>query len=233
MARLGMLSPVDAVPLSELAYGEIRSGIVNGSLPMGEQLIEAALVEQLGVSRAPIREALRRLAEEGLVIDVPRRGTYVRTIDVGDLIDVCNTRLAVESVAARLIVRNRLPLEPLEKALDKLREVSRQKSRAAFIAADLDFHTALCSTSGNAQLARVFRGLAGPIQMAIGIDEEPRANLRTVADAHAPLINALARGTEPQASHAIQEHVLSSVRGSVIRLGGDPCDLLSPLVPQA
>ena len=101
------------LPLRDVVFNTLRQAILKGELKPGERLMEIALAERLGVSRTPIREAMRKLEQEGLVVMIPRRGAQVANITEKDLNDVLEVRIALENVAiekacARMIYRYRV-----------------------------------------------------------------------------------------------------------------------------
>lgn len=87
------------LPLRDVVFNTLRQAILKGELKPGERLMEIALAERLGVSRTPIREAMRKLEQEGLVVMIPRRGAQVANITEKDLNDVLEVRIALENVA--------------------------------------------------------------------------------------------------------------------------------------
>src|SRR5690606_40070113 len=87
-------------PLRELVFEAIREAIINGTHKPGERLMEIQLAEELGVSRTPVREAIRKLELEGFVVMVPRQGAYVADITLKDVADVFEIRAALEALAA-------------------------------------------------------------------------------------------------------------------------------------
>ena len=87
------------LPLRDVVFNTLRQAILKGELKPGERLMEIALAEKLGVSRTPIREAMRKLEQEGLVVMIPRRGAQVANITEKDLNDVLEVRIALENVA--------------------------------------------------------------------------------------------------------------------------------------
>ena len=108
MGRLGELEPVPRRSTVEIVSDELRSAIMYGALEPGAQLGEAELAARLGISRGPLREAMQRLVQEGLLVSEPHRGLFVITLDEGDVEDVYLTRLAIERAACQLIMqRNR------------------------------------------------------------------------------------------------------------------------------
>src|SRR5260221_8801210 len=93
----GRLRPVARRKLADLAYDAIHASIVGGGFAMGERLVETKLAAELGMSRAPVREALRRLLEEGLVVERPHHGMFVRSFAAHEIVDLYNVRLALET----------------------------------------------------------------------------------------------------------------------------------------
>ena len=91
----------DALPLRDVVFDTLRQAILDGTLQPGERLMELHLAQQLGVSRTPVREALRKLELEGLVLNIPRRGAVVAQITQKDLEDVLEVRAALEELAVR------------------------------------------------------------------------------------------------------------------------------------
>lgn len=220
--------------LSEKAYEAIRGSIISGRLGPGERLIETDLAEDLGVSRAPIREAFRRLADEQLVVERPRHGTYVREFTAKDFVDVYNLLGANESLAVRMIVRDQTTLEPLKRIVEEMVEVAAQGDLPRVVEIELEFHRRLCSMAGNRQLDNVFRLLSGMVGMALSLDDASYDDVAKIASEHHPLLrvieDAVKTGEEERAVYAIRSHIRASVGGVMSRLGGEPSDILYPLV---
>ena len=102
------------LPLRDVVFNTLRQAILKGELKPGERLMEIALAERLGVSRTPIREAMRKLEQEGLVVMIPRRGAQVANITEKDLNDVLEVRIALENVA----IENPMALHQILNLLD-------------------------------------------------------------------------------------------------------------------
>ena len=94
-------------PLGDVVFENLRSAILEGKLKSGQRLMEVQLAEQLGVSRTPVREAIRKLELEGLVVMLPRKGAYVANISVKDLMDVLEIRASLEGLGASLAAERR------------------------------------------------------------------------------------------------------------------------------
>jgi len=222
--RLERLAPQS---LSELAYRSIRESIIGGRFAAGERLVETRLAEELGVSRAPIREALRRLAEEHLVVERPRQGTFVRRFTAEDFVDIYNVRMAIEIAAIRLVTRRGADLQPLEAILEEMREAAAHGRPDEVAELEFRLHETLCVLSGNDHLAAVFRSLAAQIRVALALDDAQYADLDDIVAEHVPVLEAIRSGDERHAATVLGEHVLATVGPVLDRLGGSPEGLLS------
>jgi DNA-binding GntR family transcriptional regulator len=130
----------------------LRAAIVSGTIPAGSSLVEADLAAHFDVSRGPVRDALRDLAREGLVVDLPRRGTIVSTLTFSDTIDVYAVREGLEAVGARLAIERASDpdLERLRDAVVAMEDAwDRRVEYAESLRADLDFHRELVALSAN------------------------------------------------------------------------------------
>ena len=221
------LTPLAPQSVGELAYRSIRESILSGRFTAGERLVETRLADELGVSRAPVREALRRLGEERLVDERPRHGVFVRRLTAADFVDIYNLRIAIETAAIRLVTRRRASTETLEEIVDAMRRAARRGRAADVVALELSFHEEVCALSGNAHLAAVFGGVSAQIRMALALDDAEYERLEDVAAEHVPLIEAIESGDEHGAATALHAHILATVGPVLGRLGGSPDELLA------
>jgi DNA-binding GntR family transcriptional regulator len=221
------LEPVQHESLVDMAYRSVRESIVSGRIRMGERLVETRLADELGVSRAPVREALRRLREEQLVVDVPRRGSVVRTFDGDDLVHIYNLRIIVEIGAVRLAIRAGAAPAPLRAQTRRMALGARRGDAAAVAAAELAFHEALIETARNPYLTAVFRTVSAQIRIAFALDDVPR-DLAAVTAEHRALVDLIAAGDEEEAVLEVRRQIASTVDAVVARLGGATAALLAP-----
>jgi DNA-binding GntR family transcriptional regulator len=213
--------------LAELAYESIRESVLSGRFAMGERIVEMRIAEELGISRAPVREALRRLGEERLVIERPRHGSFVREISAGDFIDIYNVRIALETGAIRLVTRRQPPLTAIEDTIRQMDRAAAARQLSKVLDLELAVHQAICEASGNAYLAAAFHSVAGPVRMALGVDAADNQTPAEIAAEHPPLLDAIRSGDEDHAATTIRHHIVASVGPVLERLGGDVEDLLA------
>ena len=149
------------LPLRDVVFNTLREAILRGDLEPGERLMEIALANRLGVSRTPIREAIRKLELEGLVVMIPRKGAHVASITKKDLQDVLEVRTSLEILAAKLACErmNDQQRENLYQALEHFKDVLKTKDVTAIAGADVDFHDVIFASTQNARLVQILNNL--------------------------------------------------------------------------
>lgn len=200
------VSPLRQAPLGEQLLEQLRALIVRGELAPGQHLVEGWVAENFGVSRGPVRDALRQLELEGLV-ETRRRGVFVRGLTDVDLVELYSLRGALEGLAFRgaHARRGKADWTPVEEALSRMRAAAEASDPATFAAADLDFHSALYVVAGNKRLAATW-AMHRPIFAAmLDVTNTRDRDLRPIASDHAELADALRFGTlEYALAHLVQ-----------------------------
>ena len=152
------------LPLRDVVFKTLRQGILTGELKPGERLLEMHLAQRLGVSRTPIREAMRKLELEGLVVMVPRRGAEVANISSKTLKDVLEVRDALDSLAVELACERitQEGLEELKQACDAFARTTREKELDAtkIAKADVALHDVIVRATGNERLQQMISNLS-------------------------------------------------------------------------
>lgn len=177
----GMLRPQSLV---ELATDRLRSEILSGALVPGERLVEEQLTQRFQISRAPLREALRLLMEQGLVEHLPRRGARVKTYSDRDFDELFAVRNALERFALTQTGGQGLEgldLTGVESSLETLRDAASRSDRLAASNAHRAFHLALVALAGNRQLLVTYEPVIVKLQLYMA------ANLRLEADTSSPI----------------------------------------------
>jgi DNA-binding GntR family transcriptional regulator len=203
-------SPVfDNSTLRQRVYEHLREEIMADRLPPGTELSEAALSKELSVSRGPIREAIGRLAAEGLVTVRPRRGAEVRAITAEELIDAYEVREALEVLAVRLAVPRvtESDLARLGQLVDSMAEHARDGAVDDFFAANVAFHELICELSGNEKLLQVHHHLAGEIGRFQTRTLALRGNLEGSVTEHRAILAAIRRRDAAEAADLTAAHV--------------------------
>jgi DNA-binding GntR family transcriptional regulator len=200
---------IDNSTLWQRVYAHLHSEIMADRLPPGTELSEVALSKELSVSRGPIREAMGRLAADGLVTVRPRRGAEVRAITPRELIDAYQVREALEVLAVRLAVPriSDWDLDRLAALIDKMAEHARQNAVADFFAANVLFHDLLCEVSGNEKLVQVHRRLAAETGRFQARTLALRGNLESSVSEHRAILSAIRKRDADEAAALAAAHV--------------------------
>ena len=156
-AALSRPAPVENLTLWQRVYDHLRAEILAGRLEPGTELAEVALAEQLGVSRGPLREAIGRLATEGLVTVRPRRGAVVTPLSKEEFLELYQVREALERIAVKLAVPRLQPddVAALQALIDEMAARAERNDVAAFFEANAAFHQRLVLLGGNQTLGIV------------------------------------------------------------------------------
>jgi DNA-binding GntR family transcriptional regulator len=193
----------------------IRNAILFGQLPVGQRLMEAEIAEQMGVSRVPVREALQQLAQEGLVVTSPHRGTLVAAVDEDEVDVLYHLRAELEGVALRAwLSRGTTGLAPtLQTIVDAMRRGVREGNLEELAEKDLDFHRHIVAGSGFQTLARVWESMDGPIRARLYrsfVGPFRQDLIRYTADSHQPVVDAIQTGDPDVAVAALKRHILET-----------------------
>jgi DNA-binding GntR family transcriptional regulator len=205
------------LPLRDVVFNTLRQAILYGKLKPGERLMEITLANRLGVSRTPVREAIRKLELEGLVIMIPRKGAQVAPITEQDLNDVLEVRLALEelamSAACKRITQGEM--EEIGKALRAFEECMDSQDVSKLAQADEDFHERIYQATGNRRLIQIIHNLREQIyryRVEYLKDWKVRSELE---EEHRELFHALQEGDVPQAVDCMKRHIQNQQYGIV------------------
>ena len=204
------------LPLRDVVFNTLRQAILKGELKPGERLLEIALAERLGVSRTPVREAMRKLEQEGLVVMIPRRGAQVASITEKDLNDVLEVRIALENVAIEKACKL-ITEEELGRLWVAAKEFEKTKGNLVRLAeADVAFHEIIYQASDNKRLNQVLNNLREQMYRyrVEYLKEEQTRNL--LVSEHEELVKAIREG-DVQKAQDISFHHLENQRMAIIR----------------
>jgi DNA-binding GntR family transcriptional regulator len=203
------MSAFDNLTLWERVYRHLRQQILEDQLPPGTELSEVALSRELAVSRGPIREAIGRLAAEGLVTVRPRRGAEVRSLTPTELIDAYQVREALEVLAVRLAVPRitESDLNRLDDLVDSMADFASKDQVADFFAANVAFHELLAELSGNEKLREVHHRLEGEISRFQARTLALRGNLESSVSEHRAILAAVRLRDVDKAAQLTAAHI--------------------------
>ncbi|HWF71944.1 MAG TPA: GntR family transcriptional regulator [Solirubrobacteraceae bacterium] len=216
------LLPLPSASLTDSIAGLLRERIVSGRFEPGERLVEAEIARQLQISRGPVREALAQLRAEGLVIDRPRRGSFVAELTMNDVREIYELRAALEGRAARLLIErdDRAALAELGVIIDAMKAATEIDDRDGFADLDTRFHTELCRLSGNRRLHLAFVQQSGLLNVFLQM--EIKTQYRTLAgilDEHVELFGDLSSGDGQRAQAGCDRHMAEALERVTNMLG--------------
>lgn len=211
--------PVHQQSTAALIARQLREAIMHGRLPPGSQLSEAALSSQFGVSRGPLREAMQRLVQEGLLHSERNRGLFVKVLGQADVQDIYLARSAIETAAVRLILDGDpgAAVQDLRSACAEMSEAASRDDMAKVSDGDLRFHEVLVSQSGSARLVRMHRTLIVETRMCLTALQDTYRLPEEVVHEHEAIVDAVEAHDEVLALSRLDAHM----RDALARLSAE------------
>ncbi|GDY33574.1 GntR family transcriptional regulator [Gandjariella thermophila] len=212
---LAELQPVNRDSTAAIIAEQLRAAIMNGSLPPGTQLGEVDLAAKFQVSRGPLREAMQRLVQEGLLRSERHRGLFVIDLEPADVFDIYTTRNAIEQAAATLIMRGGRAEQAagaLEEVLAEMRAAVRRGDPHAASDADSRFHEVLVAASGSRRLTRMARTLLTETGMCIAALQRTYEVPDAQVAEHTGIVDAIRGGRESLLLKLIDSHMEDGIR---------------------
>lgn len=206
------LFQIDNKSRRERVLEALREAIVTGELKPGQALIEVELAAQLGVSRAPLREALQNLIHEGLVETIPYKGSIVRRLSRSDIEELYSLRSVLEIFAIQRIIAQNDPQNAvaLRQSFDMMLEAAQNGDLKEVNRIDRQFHDMLIELSQHHLLAQTWASVSMRVSQVMALTNRRNTNITQIAYNHLPIIDAIAEGNEAQAIALISQHVASS-----------------------
>jgi GntR family transcriptional regulator of gluconate operon len=205
------ISPIEQTALGTHVAHQLRYLVITGQLAPGQRLIEQALAGQFGVSRGPIRDALRELAQEGL-LESRHRGYFVVGLREDDIEELYELRESMESLALRRTAMRATAADwgSLEQALSGMRDAADRHDAAEFAVADLVFHSQFYEMSGHRRLLSVWEHYLPTFTVLLQVTTAEDADLHPSVQSHAEILRLLRAGDVPAALSELSEHLLGA-----------------------
>ena len=216
------VEPISRTTLSGQVTERLRDGILAGLYSQGEQLNEAELARRFGVSRGPLREAMQRLIQDGLLENRPHRGVFVPELTDEDFADICFAREAIETAALRrvmaagdsVLVSRRLTIE-----VDRLVEALRRGDWNGVVDHEIRFHTQLVDSANSRRLSRMYSALIAETRLCLLMPVSGFAEGEYFVEEHVALVERLAAEDAAGAQRAIRKHLHEPPHSSDCRHG--------------
>ena len=209
MDNLNKLNLDEYKPLRDVVFENLRGAIVEGKLKPGQRLMEVQLAEQLGVSRTPVREAIRKLELEGLVVMLPRKGAYVVNMSLKDVVDVLEIRASLEGLAASLSAERITDedIKKLESIVEEFENNVDESNVEALLKKDVEFHECIFKSTNNKRLHQLINSLWEQVyrfRVTYISDYDSTVN---IVEEHKMILDAIKRGDSEMAKKYAMEHI--------------------------
>lgn len=197
------------LPLRDVVFHTLRSAILKGELAPGERLMEIRLAQKLGVSRTPVREAIRKLELEGLVVMMPRRGAMVAQITVQEMENVLEVRAALEELAVRKACENitQEQLHSLKKAVEDFKKSLEKEELSACVEADMAFHETIYEAAQNRRLQQILQNLREQMYRCRLEYLKDKRMHRLLVEEHDTIRRAVKKNDPEKAGSAMRIHI--------------------------
>ena len=208
------------LPLRDVVFNTLRDAILTGKLVPGERLMEIHLADKLGVSRTPIREAIRKLELEGLVTMIPRRGAEVAQITEKHLRDVLEVRRALDALAVELACERITAeeLESLKEACANFAKETKQGNANRLARADVAFHDIILNASGNERLVQMISKLSQQMyRYRLEYVKDETSYERLIAE-HEAIYEAICSRDGRAGAEAIKNHIDNQEKAVIRRI---------------
>lgn len=208
------LKTLNVVNLRDHIKRQVCDAILNGSFKPGARLIEATIADQLGVSRAPVREALVALEREGIVASLPRRGYFVIDFTDKDIEEIYSLRLLLEREAMRRAIGKftQHDMEEMQAIVDQLGDQARQRPAASsMIQLDLTFHARLCRVADHSRLYSTWDSMRLQTWLLIGLTSRTHFDYpNQPREFHQRILDAIIDEDLPRAEAALSVHLIDA-----------------------
>ena len=198
--------------LVRMAAETIREMVLGGELRPGDRLVEERLTEELGISRPPLREALRLLEQEGLLLSMPRRGVIVTPLSAQDVYEIFTLRTTYERMAIELGVPCQDPslLARCHRAINAMVHAAKAEDRGQFVRSSFEFHVSIVGLARHRRLEDAYRGLSLQLHIYIAANtrarEERNESLDENIERHRRLLAAVERGDREEVLSELANH---------------------------
>lgn len=206
------LSEIEKLPLHKTVYRILKESILNGSLKPGQRIIEEEISRKLSISKTPVREAIRELTQEGLIIHHSRKSMVIIYFTENDVLEIITLREHIESFALSLLIPK---LDEHHKVffqsfISDLYELEQNKEYKNLAKKDLAFHKALIETSGHTRLIRIWSLLESQVLVLLNMIDYEMFALHYSGASHAELLSCIFSGNSQVALDNLREHISTS-----------------------
>lgn len=210
-SKLSKINLNDYKPLREVIFNSLREAIIIGELRPGERLMEVQLAEKMGVSRTPVREAIRKLELEGLVDMIPRKGAHVAELSIKDIMDVLEVRASLDGLATSLAAERITDdeLKELKHINGQFASYIEKENLNGSIKKDVEFHDIIYRASRNDKLISIINNLREQVQRFRVIYLKEYNNSKNLIKEHNDIFEAVSSRSMENARNIAKTHIMN------------------------
>ena len=208
-----VLSRLARTPLAQQVADGIIEAVAAGAIKPGERVTDTDIARELGVSRNPVREAMKMLEAQGIIVSTPHRSTHVVAFDRRKVDQLADARVAIEKVAfgeaAEACANDPELIQKLDRIIEAMEDAARRHDLNGITKADLAFHRTVCIASKNEIILTLWETIARHMRISFNLEiEEDTAPPEDIPRHHRALRDALARGDRSEVEYEIESHIL-------------------------
>lgn len=207
--------PKKKVVMAKEIVKDIKSAIVNGQIKNGEKLVETKIARLMGISRSPVRDALKQLEKEGIVVNIPYKGAFVNILSIEDVESMYELRAVLEAYAIEKVIKSKSKREMLIKRLrlimDDMEEAVLQKNLEIFAKKDVEFHRNICHFSNNKKLIEIWESFQNQIEILIKLESSFYERLKLSTYEHEELLSLILEGKIKEAQEKDKVHIIQAL----------------------
>jgi GntR family transcriptional regulator of gluconate operon len=206
-------NPIEMLTISQQVVRLIRRRIFSGILQPGERVIESKIAEEMDISRGPVREAIKELENDGLIVTHPRKGSYIIKLADKDIEEILTLRALLEGHAVTLAIDNlkEQDFSRLRGILNDISEHAIKQDVLGVARVNMQFHEEICRLSGHQRLYFAWKTLLGPIRMLSAMTTEFYTKVEEIRAHHENLLDSLIKGDKIYAKGCFEKHILNSM----------------------
>ncbi len=208
------IEPIRRSTLSNRVYERLLESIITGKISPGQHLVEQTLADQLEVSKISVREAIRLLAQQGLVDIAPNRGAFVIQMTIEDIMEIYQLRASLEGLAVKLATKNlnEANFQEFQKIFNKMAEVEQTNDRLHGASVDTQFHRLVMNLSKNRRAIKVWEQMSSQIEMVVYNVSNYYPHYHGLVERHQKLVNIMKSGDIQAASEYVQNHIMEGAQ---------------------
>jgi len=199
--------------ISHEVASDIKKAIIKGFIKPGEKINETKIAKDMGISRSPVREALQELKKEGVVINIPYKGTYVNLLGKKDVEDMYIIRGLLESYAVEFLIRNKdeAIIELLKQNVREIEKSVEKKQKKELVKHDLQFHRNICNFTKNQKLINIWEEFQSQVEILIALESGFYERFNLLATEHHELLSLILNGEIKKAQEKIKAHIFQAL----------------------